>query len=167
MTLEELNTMDPGDAAIALTKCCGSSKWISEMVASRPFSDVDDLLKMAEKVWFYCFELDWLEAFSHHPKIGDTESLNKKFSSTKDWAGDEQKGVDIANDDTIEQLAELNEKYEQKFGFIFIVCATGKTAGQMLELLEERIKNDYQEELQIAMGEQHKITILRLKKLLS
>ena len=167
MTLEELNTLDPGEAAVAFTKCCGSSKWINEMVEARPFSDRDAITKFAEKAWFYCFEEDWLEAFRHHPKIGDVKSLNEKFSSTKEWAGEEQKRVAEADQQTIEKLADLNTNYEEKFGFIFIVCANGLSAQEMLGMLEDRMNNDYQHELMIAMGEQHKITLLRLEKLLS
>ena len=119
MTLQELNELNPGDAAIVLTKCCGSTKWINEIVESRPYATNELLLEIAEKAWFYCFEEDWLEAFKQHPKIGDTASLEKKFSSTKEWAGDEQKGVAEATTETIEKLTKLNQVYEDKFEFIF------------------------------------------------
>ncbi len=167
MTLNELNQLNYDEAAAALTKCCGSSNWVSEMIRNGPYDSEEAFFKAAEKTWFYCFENDWLEAFKHHPKIGDIASLEKKFGSTREWAGDEQQTVQIADQQVLERLAELNKQYEEKFGFIFIVYATGKAAEEMLVLLEERMGNDYQHELQIAMGEQHKITMLRLKKLLS
>ena len=137
------------------------------MTAQRPFESHDSLFARAQEIWFNCTESDWLEAFTHHPKIGDIESLSKKFNSTKIWASNEQKGVNTASKTVIEKLAKLNQVYEDKFGFIFIVCATGKSAEEMLELLEGRLDNTYTAELKIAMGEQHKITILRLEKLLS
>jgi len=167
MTLNELNQLTYDQAVSELTKCCGSTNWVAEMIRSGPYETEESLLRNAEKVWFYCFENDWLEAFEHHPKIGDTASLEEKFTTTKDWAGEEQQGVQVASREALEKLVELNKAYEEKFGFIFIVCATGKSVEEMLALLEERMKNDYEHELQIAMGEQHKITLLRLKKLLS
>ena len=108
-----------------------------------------------------------MEAFAHHPKIGDLKGLEEKFASTKAWAGAEQAGVQQAGKQIVEEMAKLNEDYEKKFGFIFIVCATGKTAEEMLALLQSRLPNNYKEELRIAMMEQNKITRLRLHKLVS
>lgn len=167
MTLNELNQLNYDDAIAALTKCCGSMHWVTEMIRNGPYESEDSLFKAAEKTWFYCFEQDWLEAFKHHPKIGDVDSLAKKFENTQQWAGDEQQGVQTASREVLEKLVELNNAYEGKFGFIFIVNATGKSAEEMLALLEERMQNDYDHELQIAMGEQNQITLLRLRKLLS
>jgi len=166
MTLEELNKIDSEEAVIELTKCCGAHHWVDRMVSSRPFEDQDALFDAAEEFWFDGGESDWLEAFTHHPKIGDVESLSEKYANTKAWAGTEQKSVDTAPLAVVEKLAELNALYEHTFGFIFIVCATGKTAEEMLEILESRIGNEYQEELKIAMVEQYKITTLRMKKLI-
>ena len=131
-----------------------------------PADDLVELLEDAEEQWFKCSESDWKEAFSHHPKIGDTASLKKKFSSTAQWASGEQSGVNAASQQTIEALAEGNRKYEDKFGYIFIVCATGKTAEEMLEILTSRLSNDPKDEIEIAADEQNKITKLRLEKLL-
>lgn len=165
MTLEELNELDADGAVAELTKCCGAHNWVDRMVDARPFEDNDEMLEIAKKIWFDSTESDWLEAFTHHPKIGDVDSLSKKYSNTKTWAGKEQQGVDSATTEVIQKLADLNTRYEEKFGFIFIVCATGMSAGEMLEILESRIGNEHDEELKIATGEQHKITILRLRKL--
>lgn len=166
MTIEELNTLDSDGVRTELTKCCGAHKWVDQMATLRPFENIGTLLEASTKIWFNCKQTDWLEAFTHHPKIGDVKSLEEKFTNTKDWAGNEQKSVETASVEAIEKLAHLNTVYEDKFGFIFIVCATGKSAEEMLEILMSRLDNNYTSELKIAMGEQHKITKLRLEKLL-
>jgi 2-oxo-4-hydroxy-4-carboxy-5-ureidoimidazoline decarboxylase len=125
------------------------------------------LLQTAEEIWYSCKEDDWKEAFTHHPKIGDIDSLKEKFTSTAQWASGEQSGVNVAAQDILEALVTGNNMYEKKFGYIFIVCATGKSAKEMLDLLLARLRNDPQKEIQIAMGEQNKITKLRLEKLLT
>jgi 2-oxo-4-hydroxy-4-carboxy-5-ureidoimidazoline decarboxylase len=167
MTIEELNMLNDAKLKEELWKCCGSSRWVKQMVAAKPFRSEKDLFVKAESCWHHTSEADWLEAFSHHPKIGDLKSLEKKFASTKAMAGDEQASVNSASSKILEQLAEGNMLYESKFGFIFIVCATGKSAKEMLELLNERINNDRSAELKIALGEQYRITKLRLQKLIS
>jgi OHCU decarboxylase len=136
------------------------------MVSKRPFASATEVLQTGDDVWYSLREQDWLEAFSGHPKIGDSESLKKKFLSTSEWAMGEQSGVTGATDDVSRNLLEGNRRYEKKFGFIFIVCATGKSAMDMLELLAQRLGNERGEELRIAAGEQSKITRLRLEKLL-
>jgi 2-oxo-4-hydroxy-4-carboxy-5-ureidoimidazoline decarboxylase len=167
MSIEELNNLSFDQARAELIKCCGSVNWVNQMFERRPFSDLNSVLEGANDAWGKCNENDWLEAFGHHPKIGDIESLKKKFIKTSQWARGEQKGVETAKRSTLERLAELNTIYVDKFGFIFIVCATGKSAEEMLEMLEIRIRNSHSDELKIAMKEQNKISILRLKKLLS
>lgn len=167
MTLQTLNNLPIYEAARALSKCCGATSWVNQMIKARPFLTKEDLFKKAERIWYSCQKEDWLEAFSHHPKIGDSASLEKKFAATKDWSGEEQKSVASADKETIQKLAKGNHDYEAKFGFIFIVCATGKSAAEMLSLLEARIGNNYADEIRIAMGEQHKITLIRLEKLLA
>jgi 2-oxo-4-hydroxy-4-carboxy-5-ureidoimidazoline decarboxylase len=166
MTLHELNTLPKPQLIEELSKCCGSSAWVNKMLPFFPADDLVELLEDAEEQWFKCSEDDWKEAFSHHPKIGDTASLKKKFASTAQWASGEQSGVSAASQQTIGALADGNRKYEDKFGYIFIVCATGKTAEEMVELLESRLSNDPKDEIEIAADEQNKITKLRLEKLL-
>lgn len=131
-----------------------------------PADDMVELLEDAEEVWYQCSEEDWKEAFSYHPKIGDVESLTKKFASTAEWAAGEQSGVNAASKETIEALAAGNKEYEAKFGHIFIICATGKTAGEMLADLQTRLQNSRGVEMEIAAEEQNKITKLRIEKLL-
>lgn len=160
----KFKVMDMEELKENLTKCCGSSNWVNAMFEDFP-DKKDKIFEKGEKIWFELGEKDWLEAFTHHPKIGDLESLEKKFGSTKDFTSNEQSSVNHASMETLKELAEYNQKYEKKFGFIFIVCATGKTAYEMLTLIKERINNDYNTELKIAMEEQNKITKLRLEKL--
>lgn len=166
MTLHELNILPKEQLRDELFKCCGSTAWVERMLHYFPADDMVELINDAEDEWYECSEADWLEAFTHHPKIGDIESLTKKFASTAQWASGEQSAVSTASQQTIEALAKGNEEYEKKFGFIFIVCATGKSAEEMLALLQARLPNTREEEIKIAMDEQNKITQLRLQKLL-
>lgn len=168
MTLKEFNQLESGEAKVELLKCCGSETWVDKMIAHIPFANTESLFKKANEVWYKeCNKKDWREAFKYHPKIGDLESLKKKFTNTKKWAEGEQAGVNTASEDILERLAEVNKKYETTFGYIFIVCATGKSASEMLRLAEARLKNGPKEEIHIAKGEQHKITLIRLNKLIT
>jgi 2-oxo-4-hydroxy-4-carboxy-5-ureidoimidazoline decarboxylase len=167
MTIEELNKLPEQIFREEMMKCCGSSKWTELLNSSRPFQDLQDLMRKADEAWEKTDEKDWLEAYSHHPKIGDLKSLEKKFASTKEMAGAEQASVKSAGSEILEALATGNSEYERKFGFIFIVCATGKSAEEMLYMLNERMRNEREKELKIAASEQHKITKLRLQKLLA
>lgn len=148
-----------------LQQCCGSGCWVNKMLTVFPVEDLVELLEAAEEKWYECNEQDWKEAFAHHPKIGDINSLKEKFANTAQWAQDEQSGVNTSPGEVLQNLASKNKLYEEKFGFIFIVCATGKSAQEMLSLLEERLKNKPSEEMEIAMAEQNRITKLRLEKL--
>lgn len=165
--LEILNTASTEEAEDALARCCGSTEWVAKMLERRPFHSVDELFSAADDIWFKLAAGDWLEAFSHHPRIGDVDSLRAKFASTASWCENEQKGVSQATEDVLHQLAALNDDYFEKYGFIFIVCATGKTAEQMLEILQGRMANNKDDELKVAAGEQAKITRIRLEKLVS
>jgi 2-oxo-4-hydroxy-4-carboxy-5-ureidoimidazoline decarboxylase len=168
MTLDELNALPRPQLAEALRTCCGADAWVRGMLANFPVPDADSLMDEAKTVWFGLAEDDWREAFRHHPKIGqDVESLRQKFASTAQWAAGEQSGVQAASDDTLRALAAGNTAYEQKFGYIFIVFATGKTADEMLALLQARLLNKPEDELIAAAAEQDKITRLRLEKLLA
>ena len=166
MTLEQLNRSNEADATAAFTQCCSAQRWVERMVIDRPFESLDELLEISDRIWEECDVEDYMEAFEGHPRIGDVESLAKKYANTKGWAGGEQKGVEGADRDVIERLAKGNADYEERFGHIFIVCATGKTAAEMLALLEARMDNDPEHELQVAAGGQNRITRIRLKKLL-
>jgi 2-oxo-4-hydroxy-4-carboxy-5-ureidoimidazoline decarboxylase len=136
------------------------------MVIDRPFESLAEMLEISDRIWEECDVDDYMEAFAGHPRIGDIDSLAKKYANTKGWAGGEQKGVEGAGREVLERLAKGNADYEERFGHIFIVCATGKSAAEMLALLEARLSNDPAHEITVAAEEQNKITRIRLKKLL-
>lgn len=162
---EVLNELSPAAANEALGKCCGSRGWVLAMVEKRPFASDAALKSSATELWWSLSPEEWLQAFAAHSMIGDVESLRTKFAATKDWAGNEQAGVQNADEGTLRRLADANREYRDKFGYIFIICATGKTAEEMLAILEERLRNNPAIELPIAAAEQLKITLLRLQKL--
>ena len=167
MNLNYFNALGLSQLKQHLSTCCGAPRWVDAMLSQVPFASEKALVEHAERSWYEaCGEVDWLEAFTHHPKIGDVDSLSKKFAATQHLAGTEQAGVQEASREVIETLAAANQAYEDRFGFIFIVCATGKSAHEMFRLLQDRLKNSRSEEIHIAMGEQHKITLIRLQKLL-
>jgi 2-oxo-4-hydroxy-4-carboxy-5-ureidoimidazoline decarboxylase len=166
MTLEELNQLSPQELAVQLSNCCAAKNWVQGMVSVAPFKSKEILISAANRIWQELNHLDYLSAFDAHPRIGDVTTLKKKYASTQLTAGKEQAGMVVASDCIIEKMKSLNDAYVEKFGFIFIVCATGKTAEQMLELINQRINNEYEKEIQIAAAEQMKITEIRLKKLL-
>jgi len=167
MNLESFNQLEKQQAIEELMRCCGSLRWASIMASSRPFRSEQDLYEAAERIWDSLTREDWLEAFGHHPRIGDVESLRTKFATTSAWASSEQAGTAVASDEVLAELAEGNRLYEERFGYIFIVCATGKSADEMLALLRDRLDNDPKAELNVSAHEQSKITRLRLEKLLS
>ncbi|MCF6299876.1 MAG: 2-oxo-4-hydroxy-4-carboxy-5-ureidoimidazoline decarboxylase [Proteobacteria bacterium] len=165
MNIGKLNSLSKNKLFEQLEKCCGSCAWVNAMIANHPFVTEVSLHKISDAIWENLSEQDYLEAFSHHPQIGDVASLKKKFASTAQWASKEQHGASEASDEILLKLKQGNDTYLKRFGFIFIVCATGKTAGQMLDLLNARLTNNRATEIKIAASEQNKITRLRLKKL--
>lgn len=166
MTLDELNNLSSSDATHAFAESCASRNWVRQMVAARPFANIEDLLNVSDRLWLGLSEADFLEAFEAHPQIGNVDSLRAKYAGTKTLAAGEQSSVAVASEKTLQDLADGNRVYLEKFGFIFIVFATGKSAEQMLSLLRERLPNDRQAEIKNAAEEQRKITVLRLRKLL-
>lgn len=165
-SIAELNQLSEPDARVALERCCGASRWVQLMVERRPFEDEAALMTAADEAWVRMERKDILEAFQHHPQIGDVASLRQKFASTATWASHEQSGVQAASEHVLEALARGNQAYREKFGYIFIVFATGKSASEMLDLLELRLPNPPEKELPIAAAEQAKITRTRLEKLI-
>ena len=164
MRLDDLNTLDADAAARELLRCCGSSRWAQRMTASRPFASLETMAVVADTCWGALDPADWLEAFAAHPKIGAGRAGGAGGTSG-DWTGQEQAGVADAADGILRRLADANHDYEARFGYIFIVCATGKSAAEMLDVLEGRMGNDPDTEIHIAAREQQKITRLRLMKL--
>lgn len=167
MTLDEFNALTPERAREELTRCCGASRWADFMLKCRPFKDKAALLRDADATWDAMLPRDWLEAFEHHPRIGGKDALREKFAATKSWAQGEQAGAASADEATLDALEKGNAEYEEKFGFLFIVCATGKSAAEMLALLKSRLPNLQSAEMKIAAAEQAKITKIRLEKLLT
>ena len=154
---EFLNMLPADEARVALLRCCGSSRWVAEMLERRPWESAAALYGDAGAVWATLGPRDLLEAFAQHPRIG--------AKGDDAWSRAEQAGAAGADDATVQALREANDRYFDRFGYIFIVCATGKSAGEMLALLERRLANDPTRELAIAAAEQARITRLRLEKL--
>jgi OHCU decarboxylase len=174
MQLDDLNAFDPDAAVSALLLCCGSSRWARQMAAARPFASVEAMVAAADAYWGALDPVDWLEAFAAHPKIGAGRAApeprgakaSTEHGAARDWSAEEQAGVAGAGAATLLKFANLNREYEARFGYIFIVCATGQSAAGMLDLLERRIGNDPETEIRNAAAEQRKITRLRLTKLI-
>jgi len=162
-----LNSLPPVEAEKELLQCCGSTRWAQQMAAARPFKTLEALLASADTIWWSLDRNDWLEAFRSHPKIGEKKAADPVSTQASQWSGQEQAGVATASQETVDSLATLNRAYEEKFGFIFIICATGKTSAEMMSSLRERLEHDAVDELPIAAAEQSKITALRLNKLLT
>ena len=165
--LRHLNLLQPEAAESEFLKCCGSTKWAQKMSRHLPFRGERDLLETAEQVWWSLAPEDWLEAFRSHPKIGEQKAATQASTTSLSWSRREQVGVANASAGTRELLAELNRRYEEKFGFIYIVCATGKSSEELLSILQERLANESETELKIAAEEQALITQLRLHKLIT
>ena len=166
MTLAELDHGEDTAVVTALERCCGARAWVRGMLARRPFGDRAAVHAAADAAFAPLARADLLEAFSHHPRIGDVAGLRERFASTAQWASGEQSRASAADQLTLQRLAEGNADYEVRHGHLFIVCATGLTAGEMLARLEARLMNEPDLELRNAAAEQLKITHLRLDKLL-
>ena len=166
-TLDRLNSLSPDEAETQFLKCCGSKNWARRMVKQRPFIDVSELLSKAGASWRSLDEQDWLEAFRSHPKIGEKKADQVQSAEARAWSEQEQAGTLDSAQETMAALAAGNREYESRFGYIFIVCATGKTSAEMLSILRDRLGNDPENELRVAAEEQRKITQLRLRKLIA
>ena len=166
--MQRLNWLTADEAAVALRACCGSTAWVQGMIARLPLPNLSALLQAAEEVWAGLVPKDYLEAFAAHPRIGENHPVGTPASPrAARWSSDEQSGVHAANDEVQASLAQGNREYEQRFGHIYLVCATGKSAPELLTLLQSRLRNSAEVELRIAIEEQRKITRLRLHKLVS
>lgn len=164
--LQRLASMSDAQARSALTRCCGATRWVDAMLAARPFTSRVHLLGTAEQRWWHLGDGDWREAFEHHPRIGaDLHTLRERFADTASLSEGEQAGVTGADDEVLQALAEGNLAYEARFGHIFIVCASGLTAEEMLERLSARLDLTPEAELRIAAEAQAQITRLRLLSL--
>jgi len=167
MDLNLLNRVSAAEAVDEFLKCCGSKVWARRMAKSRPFANLEQVSARASEIWWELDRNDWLEAFRSHPQIGANKAAEKVSEQSRAWSGQEQAGVTRASEQVLSELAHLNRIYEEKFGFIFIVCASGKSSDEMLSILKSRLANDAETELRNAAGEQEKITEIRLRKLLA
>lgn len=166
-TLERINQATTSEADSIFGDCCGSATWASMMTMVRPFNSEGELMNIAVAVWKDLQTEDRLEAFAAHPKIGEEKAASKQQARAAEWSAGEQAGMNSADGLLKQELAAANREYYEKFGFIFIVCATGKIAEEMLELCRARLANERETEIMIAADEQQKITEIRLRKLLS
>ena len=165
MNLETINAWSEDEACESFGRCCGSTRWSREMAQRRPFESDAALFEAADRLWWALAPSDWLEAFAAHPKIGAREAPRPEHAATALWSAGEQSGTERAGADVLENLAELNRRYEARFGYIFIVCATGKSAEEMLAILERRLSHCPEDEIKLAAAEQAKITRIRLEKI--
>jgi OHCU decarboxylase len=161
--LDAWNRADERLAMDAMLACCAARRWAQSMVALRPFQTVETLSLTADEVWSTMEEPDWMEAFASHPRIGERRGESRPTQSAA-WSEQEQSGASGAANDVVAQLAAGNAAYEQRFGFTYIVCATGKSADEMLAILHRRLANDRAAELREAAEQQRQITQIRLRK---
>lgn len=174
MNIDQLNRLPEEEAMTAFRQCCGASHWVERMVFARPFEDMGEVLETSDNVWEECDVDDYEEAFSFYPRIGDPDGsagMQGAGSGLGDlarkWAALELKGVEAAVPHMLDQLARANTEYEEKFGYVFVVCAPGRSAEEIIAAMAGRMRNDPKEEIYTAAGEMNKITRLRLKKLLA
>jgi allantoicase len=162
-----LNGLSQADARKAFLDCCGSAKWGEQMLSCRPFAGADELFEAADRIWSTLDQKDWLEAFGHHPPIGGNKAASKQSDTARQWSKGEQSRAQVALEETRAQLAQANQSYQSKFGTVFLICATGKTAEEILSSLRVRLSNNSETERHVAAEEQRKITRIRLEKPLS
>ena len=163
MDLAGLNAASPETATLELLACCASEAWAAAVTTRRPYADIDDLLNAASDAWWTLGEEDWLQALAAHPRIGERRDGDDHHAT---WSRREQAGAELADDAVRQALAECNQAYEARFGHVYLVVATGKSADELLEQCRTRLDNDPDEEFLIAASEQATITELRLRKLL-
>ena len=166
------NAASKPEALAAMLACCASTRWAAAMAAARPIANTESLHETADNLWSQTSEPDWLEAFAAHPRIGDRGIGDRKPTHTASeqstsWSKQEQSSTQAAAQPTLDTLARLNAQYERQFGFTYIVRATGKSAEEMLAILERRLTHTRAEELHEAAEQQRQITQIRLQKWLT
>lgn len=164
--IEQFNSLSEEEAKAELLKCCGSKRWAQLITEDRPFKSLDELLQASDRAWANLAPADWLEAFSSHPRIGEKRAQQRVSEQSQKWSEQEQSAAATASQTVLDELAKANVEYEQKFHYIFIICASGRSPEEILESLRSRMKNDPATELLVAAEEQRHIMHLRLKKLL-
>jgi OHCU decarboxylase len=164
-SVAKLNAMPLDELTTHLRACCGSSRWVDRMIARRPFASPDAVLSASDEVCRMLSAEDWMEAFRHHPRIGESRAAVPQDARAESWSAGEQSGLRNAAAEVRAALVSANEAYEQQFGYICIICATGKDSEELLAITRARLGNSPQIELRIAAEEHRKITRLRLRKL--
>jgi allantoicase len=165
-SLERFNRQPRQRVLRALLDCCGSRNWAQEVASNRPFTSEAELFAFADKTWAALPREDWLEAFLHHPPIGGTKAKARQSAAASRWSAKEQSFAQKAAPEVLQDLATQNRAYTDKFGYVFLICATGKSSEEIMNALRQRLPNEPAAELRIAAEEQRKITRLRLEKLL-
>jgi 2-oxo-4-hydroxy-4-carboxy-5-ureidoimidazoline decarboxylase len=165
--LARWNKLQAEDATREIMACCGSTAWAQAVAERRPFADEGSLMRASDEIWRKLSTPDWMEAFSKHPRIGERKAPQLASAQSAAWSALEQQKVAAAGEAVQLALAEANREYERRFNNVFIVCATGKSAPEILEILRRRLRNDDAAELREAVEEERKITNLRLQKWLS
>jgi OHCU decarboxylase len=163
--LDTWNRMPESEALAPVLACCGSQAFARALAQARPFADIDALAAAADRIWWSLGEGDWLEAFACHPRIGESRAhASGQFSA---WSTQEQSQVRAAQDTLLDAIARKNREYEQRHGFIYIVCASGRPAEELLAILDRRLANPTDMEIKEAAEQQRQITQLRLRKWLA
>lgn len=162
--LTDWNAMMEDEAARTILPCCGSHAWASAMAARRPFAGSEPLLQAAREIWQSLDPSDWMEAFASHPRIGDSRTVPSAAAKSQQWSAQEQRQIADGDAAAKAALADANREYERRFGRIFIVCATGKTPHEILQILRRRLQNEESGELREAADEQQQITQIRIRK---
>jgi OHCU decarboxylase len=167
--LDRWNKAEENEALSAMIACCGARRWAEAMVALRPMANVVELSLSADRVWSSMDEADWMEAFACHPRIGEREGIGERRAAhasarSQAWSQQEQSSAEDAEDAVLAELAAGNALYEERFGFTYIVCATGKSAEEMLNILNRRLASERAAELGEAAEQQRQITQIRLGK---
>ena len=165
--LQLLNTMSEGGARAALGDCCGAPRWIDRMAAARPFDNPERAFRASDEAFRDLSREEWLEALRHHPRIGETRADRRQSSRSVGWSASEQAGASSASASDLAELASLNQAYERRFGFVFLICATGRTLDEITRALRQRLANEPETELDVAADEHRRITRIRLEKLLT
>ena len=162
-SLDTWNTLDKDAAVAALLSCCVAKRWAEAVAGQRPYDSEEALFATADSIWETMQEPDWLQAFNAHPRIGERKPAEASVLSQQ-WSSQEQASVHSAQSAILDELAAGNLRYEEQFGFTYIVCATEKSAEEMLAILRRRLASDRQSELHEAAEQQRQITQLRLRK---
>ncbi len=166
VTVTQLDEMPADEAGSLLKECCGSTRWVAMMLARRPFRFRDSVFFSADLFWKSLTLRDCMEAFAHHPRIGEKTGAKSQGEKGAAWSEREQSGMDVVEAELRKEIVEINREYEDRFGYIYIVSAQGKTAAELLTIAKDRLRNSPEKEIRVGCEEQQKIMQLRLEKLL-